>query len=60
MQMVSLLFILAVCAANFAIGFGLAVRMGHGPAKLVQKFAAATQDSGAHEHTQPAESAHSK
>lgn len=58
--MLSMLFILTVCAANFAIGFGLAVRMGHGPAKLVQKFAGKTQAAAAHEQTQSSEAAHSK
>jgi hypothetical protein len=58
--MLSMLFILVVCAANFAIGFGLAVRMGHGPAKLVQTLAGKPQAAAAHEQTQLAEAAHSK
>jgi hypothetical protein len=53
--MISMLFILVVCGVNFAIGFGLALRMGHGPAQLVQKFVGPT----AHEHAQPSESAQS-
>ena len=32
--MFALLFVLMVCVANFAIGFGLAVHMGHGPPGL--------------------------
>jgi hypothetical protein len=32
--MIAMLFVLMVCFANFAIGFGLAVHMGHGPAGL--------------------------
>jgi len=32
--MLAMLFILVVCLANFAIGFGLAVHFGHGPAGL--------------------------
>ena len=32
--MIALLFVLLVCFANFAIGFGLAVHMGHGPSGL--------------------------
>jgi hypothetical protein len=58
--MLSMLFILVVCAANFAIGFGLAVRMGHGPAKLVQRFAGKLQAAAAHEPTQSSEAAHTK
>jgi hypothetical protein len=29
-----MLLILFICAANFAIGFALAVHMGHGPVEL--------------------------
>ena len=32
--MIALLFVLMVSFANFAIGFGLAVHMGHGPPGL--------------------------
>ena len=32
--MIALLFVLMICVANFAIGFGLAVHMGHGPPGL--------------------------
>ncbi len=33
-SMLAMLFVLIVCFANFAIGFGLAVHLGHGPAGL--------------------------
>jgi hypothetical protein len=59
--MLSMLLIIVVCAVNFAIGFGLAVRMGHGPLALVQKFSGKPQAAAAaQEAAHSAEAAHSK
>jgi hypothetical protein len=32
--MIAMLFLLMVCVGNFAIGFALAVHLGHGPTNL--------------------------
>jgi hypothetical protein len=54
-----MLFILVVCAANFAIGFALAVQMGHGPANIAAMFTKKPKtQSAAHGEAQPAQGAH--
>jgi len=58
--MLPMLLIVIVCVVNFAIGFGLAVRMGLGPRVLVQKFAGKPQLAAANEPAPAAEPPHSK
>ncbi len=43
--MLAMLLILTICTANFAIGFALAMRNGHGPTELplLKKFAKKSQ-----------------
>jgi hypothetical protein len=54
-----MLFILVVCAVNFALGFALAVGMGHGPANLLRMVGKRAQGSSpAHAESPPANTAH--
>jgi hypothetical protein len=51
--MLCMFFILAVCATNFAIGFLIAVRVGHGPAMFGLAPASQMQAPPVRERQQP-------